>query len=176
MAAVVTPFKGPSSLRVRATTAGVVWLLLVCVSLAGCRDSEPKAPPPLPAPPPRHLLHCLDGVSGRPCTRYAASAVQIIANPELFDGKTVTTRGFLSLTFEGEGLYLSREDYDWLTGNAISLDLTREQKAEFAALHERYVSVTAVYRARVTEGFVGRMDTVTRVTAAMKRTTLTKPY
>lgn len=41
------------------------------------------------------------------------SIVQLIANPKRFDGKKVRPQGFLRLTFEGNAIYLHREDYVW---------------------------------------------------------------
>ena len=40
------------------------------------------------------------------------SMIQLIANPEKYDGKYVRVMGFLRLEFEGNGLYLHREDYE----------------------------------------------------------------
>jgi hypothetical protein len=41
--------------------------------------------------------------------------IQLIANPQAWDGKHVRVIGFLRLEFEGDALYLHREDLR--TGN-----------------------------------------------------------
>jgi hypothetical protein len=40
------------------------------------------------------------------------SLVNLIANPEKYDGKRVSVKGFLALEFEGNALYLHKEDFD----------------------------------------------------------------
>ena len=39
------------------------------------------------------------------------SMVQVIANPTMFDGKRLQVLGFMHLEFEGNGIYISREDH-----------------------------------------------------------------
>src|SRR3984885_10517237 len=61
--------------------------------------------------------------------------VQLIANPEKFDGKLIRVIGFLRLAHEGNVLYLHREDYEnAILGNGIWVDATpaiMKQKATF---------------------------------------------
>ena len=40
------------------------------------------------------------------------SMIQLVANPEKYEGKYVRVKGFLRMEFEGNGLYLHREDYE----------------------------------------------------------------
>lgn len=55
------------------------------------------------------------------------SMVQLIANPEKFDGKLIRIIGFLRLEFEGDALYLHREDYEnGIMGDAIWVDVNSE--------------------------------------------------
>ena len=42
------------------------------------------------------------------------SLISIIANPERYDGKKIQVNGFLHLEYEDYGLYLSKEDADFL--------------------------------------------------------------
>ena len=58
--------------------------------------------------------------------------VRLIANPEKFDGKLVRVIGFLRLEFEGNVLYLHREDYEnAILGDGIWVDATpRDKEAE----------------------------------------------
>ena len=51
------------------------------------------------------------------------SMVQLIATPEKYQGQLVRVEGYLSVQFEDFGLYLSRDDYEHLSGdNAVWLD------------------------------------------------------
>lgn len=43
------------------------------------------------------------------------SLIQLIANPEKYQGKFVQVFGYVSFVFEGSAVYLTRDDYD--TGN-----------------------------------------------------------
>jgi hypothetical protein len=57
-------------------------------------------------------LRCAEKDAGNHCTLYDASIVELIANPRLFDGKRVRTIGYIHFEFEGNGLYLHKEDYE----------------------------------------------------------------
>src|SRR6188472_601053 len=50
------------------------------------------------------------------------SIVSLLATPERYAGKTVRVHGFVRLEFEGDAIYLHKEDFDQrLTSNAIWL-------------------------------------------------------
>jgi len=72
--------------------------------------------------------------------------VQLIANPERFDGKLVRVVGFLRLEFEGNVLYLHREDYDHaIVGNGIWVDVTPEIIEHKEALQMHYVLLVGIF-------------------------------
>jgi hypothetical protein len=73
------------------------------------------------------------------------SMVQLIAAPEKFDGKVVRVVGFLSLEFEGVGLYLHREDFQNETGN--SLWIHPPEKTD-PSLSRHYVQVVGTFEAK----------------------------
>ncbi len=53
------------------------------------------------------------------------SIIQLIANPEKFNGKYVRLIGFVRLEFEGDAIYLHKEDYErGLTKNGLWLEIT----------------------------------------------------
>ena len=55
------------------------------------------------------------------------SIIQLIANPEKFNGEYVRLIGFVRLEFEGNAIYLHREDYEYgLTKNGIWLNITQD--------------------------------------------------
>ena len=56
------------------------------------------------------------------------SILQLLATPEKFDGKLVRVIGFLCLAFEGDAVYLHREDFDHgLTQNALWVDVPEKR-------------------------------------------------
>ena len=69
------------------------------------------------------------------------SVIQLIASPLTYSGKKVRLVAYLSFDFEGEALYLHKEDYD----NGVSLNAIRIaipdglSQAERKVLDKRYV-------------------------------------
>jgi hypothetical protein len=48
---------------------------------------------------------------GGPCVLWGPSMIELIARPELYDGKRVRVIGFVNFEFEGNGLYVSADDW-----------------------------------------------------------------
>ena len=72
--------------------------------------------------------------------------VQLIANPQQFDGKLIRVIGFLRLEFEGNVLYLHREDYEHaILGDGIWVDVTPEMAKQSATLKMNYVLLEGVF-------------------------------
>jgi hypothetical protein len=72
--------------------------------------------------------------------------VQLIANPEKFDGKLIRVIGFMRLEFEGNVLYLHREDYEnALLGNGIWVDVTPEITKQKETLNMHYVLLEGIF-------------------------------
>jgi hypothetical protein len=72
--------------------------------------------------------------------------VQLIANPEKFDGKLVRVIGFLRLEFEGNVLYLHREDYEnAILGDGIWVDVTPEITKQSKTLNMHYVLFVGIF-------------------------------
>jgi hypothetical protein len=96
-----------------------------------------------------------------------ASIVQLLATPERFDGKPVRVFGFLRLAFEGDALYLHREDdTQGLTRNALWVDRTEAMEREQAKLNAHYVLIEATFDAEDTGHmglFGGALKKVTRI-------------
>ena len=75
-----------------------------------------------------------------------ASIVTLLAQPASNIAKRVQVAGFLVLDFEGEALYLHKEDYqEGLTRNAIRMALTPEQMKQYQNLAGSYVSIEASF-------------------------------
>ena len=60
-----------------------------------------------------------------PTEGLAVSLVKLIANPERYEGKVIQVVGYLNLEFEGDAIYLHKEDYEHgLIGNGFWLDFS----------------------------------------------------
>lgn len=77
------------------------------------------------------------------------SIVAILANPDKFDGKILSTAGYLTLDHEGTALYLDKESsIASIHSNAIWIEFQRRfSPDERQELGERYVTVTGILRA-----------------------------
>jgi hypothetical protein len=72
--------------------------------------------------------------------------VQLIANPQKFDGKLIRVIGFLRLEFEGNVLYLHREDYEYaISGDGIWVHVTPEIVKQSKTLNLKYVLLEGVF-------------------------------
>src|SRR6185503_1074689 len=55
------------------------------------------------------------------------SLIALIANPKEFDGHKVRVMGYLNLEFEGNCIYLHKEDYDQaITKNGLWVEMNRD--------------------------------------------------
>lgn len=76
------------------------------------------------------------------------SIVQLIANPERYDGQDVRVIGFMRLEFEGDALYLHREDFEHsILNNGVWIDLTDSQQKSSAKFNNSYVLVEGRFSA-----------------------------
>jgi hypothetical protein len=74
------------------------------------------------------------------------SLINLIATPELFDGKKVRVIGFLHLEFEGNCLYLHEEDYNnSIQKNALRLNLGYDQYKQWKILSNHYVALEGAF-------------------------------
>ena len=70
--------------------------------------------------------------------------VELLASPELFDGKRIRTFGYVHLEFEGDALYLHKEDYAHsLYRNGLWVDLTNTVSR--TDCQDRYVLVEGTF-------------------------------
>jgi hypothetical protein len=75
--------------------------------------------------------------------------VQLIANPDQFNGKLIRVIGFLRLEFEGDVLYLHREDYEHaILGDGISVDVTSEITNQKETLNMHYALLEGIFDAK----------------------------
>jgi hypothetical protein len=86
---------------------------------------------------------------GYDATVQDVSVLQLIANPQPYDGKRVRFIGFLRLEFEGDAIYLHREDYQHqISQNALWINLPHDMtKQEQQAVNMHYVICAGVFQA-----------------------------
>ncbi|WP_256080403.1 hypothetical protein [Massilia sp. YIM B04103] len=95
------------------------------------------------------------------------SMIQLIANPQQYDGKPIRLIAFLNLEFEGNALYLHREDFDKsLLSNAVWISLDDQQTRAAKKLNGGYVLVEGIFNAKDRGHlgiFSGSIQRVTRI-------------
>ena len=70
------------------------------------------------------------------------SMIALLASPQQYEGRLVRTSGFLCIEFEGDALYLHKEDYRYgLTKNSFRLRLSKLQREQFKNLSSHYVLI-----------------------------------
>ena len=75
------------------------------------------------------------------------SMVQLLSNPNKYDGKPVVVFGFLTIGQENNNLYLGKADYDnVLLANSIWVDLSTEMLKNKTELEMKYVRIVGVFR------------------------------
>jgi hypothetical protein len=76
------------------------------------------------------------------------SLLQLIATPKRFDKKPIRVVGFLRLEFEGNALYLHREDYEnAISGNGIWVEVSAEMAKQEDSLNMHYVLLQGIFNA-----------------------------
>jgi hypothetical protein len=76
-----------------------------------------------------------------------ASLIQLIATPERFDGKLISTSGFISIERESTLLYLDEQSFTHaLTDNAIWFYLDEQTGRDRQKLNRNYVVLVGVFR------------------------------
>ena len=96
------------------------------------------------------------------------SLIRLIANPQAYDNKRVRITGFLDLQFEGNAVYLHREDFDHgLTKDALWIDVpTNINQSQIKAINDHYVICTGKFVASMHGHmgmFSGEMTDITRL-------------
>ena len=100
------------------------------------------------------------------------SLVQLIANPDRYEGKRVRVKGYCHLEFEEQSLYLHREDADLMnTSNAVWLELEASD-VDQAKPNEQFVLVEGIFTGK-SRGHLGAWSgtirDITRLERALTR-------
>jgi hypothetical protein len=94
------------------------------------------------------VVSVLLAVSARAEEPKNVTMIQLLANPEKFDGKVIRVIGFLRIEFEGNVLYPHREDYEnSILGNGIWVDVTPEMRKETKSINMHYVIMEGIFSA-----------------------------
>jgi hypothetical protein len=91
--------------------------------------------------------------------------VSLLAEPHRYDGKFIRTIGFACVEYEGEALYLHKEDYRYSNyGNALALRVSAAQRNQFKSLSLKYVIVEGTLYANgpETPEYAGAIGNITR--------------
>ncbi len=112
---------------------------------------------------------------GGPCILLGPSLIELIARPELYDGKRVRVIGFVNFEFEGNAIYLSREDWEqginrngvWVDPDlALPAGVERDTTAASYRPNRRYALLEGTFHAGRGGHFgmwSGSIDRVTRL-------------
>jgi len=103
------------------------------------------------------LLLVVTGFSAGPVKHDAlgVSLIRLIGSPKEYAGKTVRVVGYLHLEFEGNGIYIHREDYErGLSKNSLWVDAPTEMMKEMQKLNDRYVLLEGVFEPEM-QGHMG---------------------
>ena len=119
-------------------------VVVALIALASPLRAQERADSVHGAGPPCSLL----AVDGRSCALHDVSMVQLLANPERYDGLRVRVIGFVHLEFEGQAVYLHREDFDEaLLGNALWVDFRPGTLSASRPIGDRYVLLEGTFDA-----------------------------
>jgi hypothetical protein len=94
------------------------------------------------------LVAVLSGpVDGQQPAAPRISMIQLIANPEKFDGQLVSVVGFLTMGEEGTGLWLHETDFlNGIDADAVSVDRTKEMHEDRERLGLNYVLIEGTFQ------------------------------
>ena len=95
------------------------------------------------------LLALLCSVSQPSHAAESVSLIQLIANPNDYDGKFVSVIGFVSLEFEGKAVYLHQDDYKHgIWKNGLWIDVTDDILRKRRTFDQKYVLVEGMFNAK----------------------------
>ncbi|RTY85534.1 hypothetical protein [Flavobacterium sp. GT3R68] len=95
------------------------------------------------------------------------SIIQLISNPEKYDGKIISVAGFLNLGFEETALYLSQNDEEHkLKKNSIWIDKDSDRSSIY---HKEYVIITGTFDMKNNGHFGSFSGTLKKITNIYKQ-------
>ncbi len=123
---------------------------------------------------------CMSEVGLPPVTRVVQAAeptdvslIQLIANPTAHNGTRVRVEGFCNLQFEGNSIYLHKDDYDWMISkNALWLSVGYPPPPQFLGASGRYCLVEGTFSSSNTGHMgmrSGALEDISRLEASPSR-------
>jgi hypothetical protein len=79
----------------------------------------------------------------------SVSLITLVGTPEKYNGQQVRVKGFLNLEFEGNGVYLHKEDYDLgIDKNALWIDLegAKVDSTQYKICNKHYVILEGTFQ------------------------------
>ena len=97
------------------------------------------------------------------------SIINLISNPEQYNGKKVIITGYLNMEFEENGIYLSKEDYiNSIYKNGLWCNIDTGKHSKF---NKKYVVMEGIFNARMTGHmglWSGSIEDISRVWEPIK--------
>ncbi len=114
-----------------------------------CSESQKREPAPLQRENESRDIR----VRKYPNVESIVSIVELLANPDKYDGKRVLVEGFFRNAFEDTGIYLNRESAEYgVSANAVWVDTSdtrigdeKEAKLRDGMYDGKYVAIEAYY-------------------------------
>lgn len=82
------------------------------------------------------------------------SIIELIANPQAYNGRFIRVVGFVSIKFEGTAIYLHQDDYRYgIFRNGLWLTVSKSNLIDCKGCHERYAIIEGTFDAQNTGHF-----------------------
>jgi len=109
--------------------------ILICIFLlCGCAKNAEESD------------HAIPGAGHIRDDAQYVSLITLIASPKDYAGKAVRVIGYIHLEFEGDAIYLRKEDYErGLTKNGLWLDAPNKISEKMQKMTDRYVLIEGVF-------------------------------
>jgi hypothetical protein len=131
-------------------------LLLLCCALVPEADAQWRVP-----------LNCDVPQHNGDCALYGISMVQLLANPEKYDGNHIRVAGYIHFESDNSAIYLHKEDVEHhVLKNGLWVSLAEGVSVE--ACQDSYALIEGIYRARNTGHVNLWSGAITHVTKCQK--------
>ncbi|RYJ39676.1 hypothetical protein NU08_1345 [Flavobacterium anhuiense] len=80
--------------------------------------------------------------------KYDISLIRLISTPEKYDGKQIQVIGYLNLEFEGDAIYLHKEDFSkGISDNGFWVNFSKQisQKKNLNEYNKKYVIIVGTF-------------------------------
>ncbi|MCD0470717.1 hypothetical protein [Flavobacterium sp. JAS] len=112
-------------------------LILLAFSLNACSQNKTTAKEPKS-----------EKEQAIPFHEFNISLIRLISTPEKYDGKQIQVIGYLNLEFEGNAIYLHKEDYSkGISNNGFWVNFSKEiiEKKNLNDYNQKYVIIVGTF-------------------------------